>query len=174
MFWSRVNYGEWEFALAATTRGLTYVGSPSMFDEEAGVWINRWYPGCRLIEDDHRCQPYIIQLLEYLQSERTLFELPLDWRGTPFQLAVWEALNDIPYGETRSYSDIAQQLGKPAAVRAVGTAIGANPILVIVPCHRVIAKNGALAGFRGGLAMKTKLLELESEGAKLLAAAESG
>ncbi|RXZ77651.1 methylated-DNA--[protein]-cysteine S-methyltransferase [Paenibacillaceae bacterium] len=82
-------------------------------------------------------------------------------RGTPFQKAVWKALCEIPYGQTRSYSDIAHQIQKSAAVRAVGTAIGTNPILITVTCHRVIGKNGSLTGYRGGMEMKMILLELE-------------
>src|SRR5690606_30640320 len=92
---------------------------------------------------------------------RTSFTMPMDPRGTPFQLKVWEALGRIPYGETRSYTDISEQIGKPSAVRAVGTAIGANPLLIAVPCHRVVAKDGSLTGYRGGLEMKAKLLQFE-------------
>ena len=87
--------------------------------------------------------------------------MPIDLHGTPFQQIVWKALQEIPYGQTVSYSDIAERIEKPNAVRAVGTAIGANPVLIIVPCHRVIAKSGKLGGFRAGLEMKEQLLELE-------------
>ncbi len=89
------------------------------------------------------------------------FELPLDLRGTPFQRAVWEALQEIPYGETRSYAEIARRVGQPNAVRAVGAANGANPVALIVPCHRVIASGGKLGGYGGGLALKGKLLAME-------------
>ena len=85
----------------------------------------------------------------------------MDLHGTPFQQSVWKALQEIPYGQTVSYSDIAERIEKPNAVRAVGTAIGANPVLIIVPCHRVIAKSGKLSGFRAGLEMKEQLLGLE-------------
>ncbi len=96
---------------------------------------------------------------------RKNFTIPFDFHGTTFQLDVWKALSEIPYGQTKSYSEIANQIQKPRAVRAVGSAIGANPILITVPCHRVIGKNGALTGYRGGMEMKTKLLKLEHNNA---------
>lgn len=101
------------------------------------------------------------QLGEYFAGQRTRFDLPLRFGGTAFQRAVWEALLDIPYGETRSYGQIAAAIGRPRAVRAVGQAIGRNPIGIVVPCHRVIGKNGALTGFAGGLSIKEKLLKGE-------------
>jgi methylated-DNA-[protein]-cysteine S-methyltransferase len=102
------------------------------------------------------------QLAEYFAGERRTFEIPIALSGTPFQLSVWSALQRIPYGEVRSYSDIARQIGKPESVRAVGAANGANPIPIIVPCHRVIGANGSLTGFGGGIAVKRRLLDLES------------
>src|SRR5690606_13042195 len=105
--------------------------------------------------------PYRQELVEYITGQRITFRMATELRGTPFQSAVWQALSRIPYGETATYADIAIQLGKPSAARAVGAAIGANPVLIAIPCHRVIGKNGALTGYRGGLAMKTELLRLE-------------
>jgi methylated-DNA-[protein]-cysteine S-methyltransferase len=102
------------------------------------------------------------QLDEYFAGRRTRFTLPLAPIGTPFQRRVWEALNTIPFGETRSYREIAQQIGHPSAVRAVGAANGRNPNSIITPCHRVIGSNGALTGFAGGLDIKAYLLTLES------------
>lgn len=101
------------------------------------------------------------QLQEYFAGRRTVFELPLDFTGTPFQNKVWQALLTIPFGQTRSYSDIARQIGQPTAVRAVGAANGKNPISIIAPCHRVIGSGGALTGFAGGLEAKSFLLRLE-------------
>ncbi len=101
------------------------------------------------------------QLRAYFAGDLRRFELPLDLRGTPFQLRVWEALLDIPYGETRSYLQIAQAIGSPLAVRAVGAANGTNPIPIVVPCHRVIGSSGKLVGYGGGLPLKKRLLELE-------------
>lgn len=102
------------------------------------------------------------QLDEYFAGERDHFELDLDFAGTAFQQQVWQALLSIPYGQTRTYRDIAVQIGKPDAVRAVGAANGRNPISIIAPCHRVIGSSGKLTGFAGGLERKARLLELES------------
>lgn len=101
------------------------------------------------------------QLKEYFAGTRNHFELELDFTGTDFQKQVWQALLTIPFGETRSYSDIARQIGNPKAVRAVGAANGRNPISIIAPCHRVIGASGELTGFAGGLEAKQYLLALE-------------
>ena len=101
------------------------------------------------------------QLAEYFAGQRRQFELELDFTGTDFQKQVWQALLTIPFGETRSYRDIARQIGNETAVRAVGAANGRNPISIIAPCHRVIGASGALTGFAGGLAAKELLLSLE-------------
>ncbi len=101
------------------------------------------------------------QLREYFAGARQRFELPLSPRGTEFQLRVWRALEDIPYGATVTYRDIAERLGKPTATRAVGAANGRNPLPIVIPCHRVIGADGSLTGFGGGIAVKRKLLTLE-------------
>jgi methylated-DNA-[protein]-cysteine S-methyltransferase len=106
------------------------------------------------------------QLEEYFAGRRCRFDLSLDLSaGTPFQQSVWRGLLQIPYGATLSYGQLAQNLGKPAAVRAVGAANGRNPISIIVPCHRVVASDGALTGYAGGVSNKQKLLDLEGMGA---------
>jgi methylated-DNA-[protein]-cysteine S-methyltransferase len=109
-------------------------------------------PGSRRVEKE---------LAEYFSGKRTKFELELNMRGTPFQLDVWNALCDIAYGDTISYAELARRIGKPNAVRAVGAANGANPIPVIVPCHRVIGSNGTLTGYGGGIERKQWLLAHE-------------
>jgi O-6-methylguanine DNA methyltransferase len=101
------------------------------------------------------------ELDAYLRGELTEFTVPLDLRGTPFQLRVWEELRHIPYGETRSYLEVAVAIGTADRVRAVGAANGANPVPVIVPCHRVIGSDGRLVGFGGGLGWKRRLLDVE-------------
>ena len=106
------------------------------------------------------------QLSEYFAGTRNHFKLPLNPGGTTFQQTVWSALAEIPYGQLRSYKDIAEAIGKPKAVRAVGAANGRNPLPIVVPCHRVIGSDGSLTGFAGGLPAKTRLLTLE--GALLL------
>lgn len=103
----------------------------------------------------------IAQLDAYFTRSLREFSLPLEIAGTDFQLRVWRLLREIPYGETRSYRDLAVALGNPAAVRAVGAANGANPLPVVIPCHRVIGSNGNLVGYGGGLPLKRRLLEIE-------------
>jgi methylated-DNA-[protein]-cysteine S-methyltransferase len=114
-------------------------------------------------EDQHH--PVLVeterQLEEYFEGRRQTFELPLDVSGTPFQRSVWKALMTIPFGETRSYGQIATQIGRPRAVRAVGAANGRNPVSIVTPCHRVVGSTGALTGFAGGIAVKARLLALE-------------
>jgi methylated-DNA-[protein]-cysteine S-methyltransferase len=109
----------------------------------------------------------VAQLEEYFAGELTDFDVELDLRGTEFQRRVWKALLTIPFGETRSYGEIAEQIGAPGAARAVGLANGHNPIAIVVPCHRVIGANGSLTGFGGGLDRKRSLLELENQRANL-------
>jgi O-6-methylguanine DNA methyltransferase len=104
---------------------------------------------------------YVRELEQYFAGERRQFSFPLDLRGTKFQLACWNALLEIPYGETRSYAAIARAVGNPAGFRAVGMANHRNPVAIVVPCHRVIASDGTLCGYGGGLEVKRKLLELE-------------
>jgi O-6-methylguanine DNA methyltransferase len=122
-------------------------------------------------EDSPRLmRPYVSELEEYFAGKRREFTFPLDLRGTDFQLACWRALLAIPYGETRTYADIARAVGKPNAFRAVGMANNRNPIAIVVPCHRVIACDGTLCGYGGGLDVKRKLLELEGALTGVLAA----
>lgn len=101
------------------------------------------------------------ELGEYFAGMRKIFDIPYEFHGTVFQEKVWRALSDIPYGETRSYEEIARAVGRPRACRAVGMANNKNPISIIIPCHRVIGKNGSLIGYGGGLEMKERLLNLE-------------
>jgi O-6-methylguanine DNA methyltransferase len=115
-------------------------------------------------------RPYVRELEEYFSGNRRQFDFALDLRGTEFQLACWHALVAIPYGETRSYGDIARAVGKPQGFRAVGMANNRNPIAIVVPCHRVIASDGTLCGYGGGLEIKRKLLELEGALSGTLAA----
>lgn len=147
--------------IVASDEGLVYIGTPNVSFDEVEVWAKKPFKGYRFEEHKVKLQPYIKQLTAYFNGELTEFDLPIHVKGTPFQLAVWDALKELPYGATATYSDIAHRIGNPKAVRAVGSAIGANPILAIIPCHRVIGKNGKLTGFRSGLGMKEFLLELE-------------
>ncbi|MDQ3283510.1 MAG: methylated-DNA--[protein]-cysteine S-methyltransferase [Acidobacteriota bacterium] len=121
--------------------------------------------GVMEVEPNPRAAAVLTQLREYFAGRRKTFDIELAPRGTAFQLAVWEALTKVPYGETVTYAELARRIGKPSAVRAVGAANGANPIPVIVPCHRVIGSNGTLTGYGGGIERKQWLLALE--GARL-------
>jgi len=105
-----------------------------------------------------------MQLKEYFAGKRKKFDVPLDPKGTDFQRSVWKALQEIPYGKTRSYKQIAQAIGNPKACRAVGMANNKNPIWILIPCHRVIGSDGALTGYGGGMDMKTRLLKIEKHG----------
>ncbi|MCJ8207073.1 methylated-DNA--[protein]-cysteine S-methyltransferase [Pseudomonas sp. RGM2987] len=132
------------------------------------LWENERLNRVRLgpLEEDNQhpvLQETERQLLEYFAGQRSRFELELDFAGTDFQVRVWQALLTIPFGQTRSYRDIAIQIGQPTAVRAVGAANGRNPISIIAPCHRVIGTSGSLTGFAGGLAAKQYLLSLEGQ-----------
>jgi len=168
--------------LAASTRGLVALefearlpGQQSIRPNPRDLRRERGEPSrqsARLqFEDSPRqMRLYIKELEEYFTRKRREFTFPLDLRGTDFQLACWRALLAIPYGETRTYADIARAIGKPHAFRAVGMANNRNPIAIVVPCHRVIASNGTLCGYGGGLDVKRKLLELEGAIAAMMVA----
>ena len=144
-----------ELLLAGEADGLAMIGFPkgSMRREPEPDWIFNEKP----------LQDACTQLREYFAGERREFDLAVKLTGTEFQVRVLEALQDIPYGETASYGEIARRIGRPKAVRAVGAANGRNPIPIVVPCHRVIGSTGDLTGFGGGLDTKEALLRLEAE-----------
>jgi O-6-methylguanine DNA methyltransferase len=126
--------------------------------------------GVRFEETSTAMRRYVSELEEYFAGVRRDFSFPLDLRGTEFQLACWRALVAIPYGQTRTYGDIARAVGRPQGFRAVGMANNRNPVAIVVPCHRVIASDGTLCGYGGGLDIKRKLLELEGALSGTLAA----
>jgi methylated-DNA-[protein]-cysteine S-methyltransferase len=146
--------------LAGSRDGLNYVSFSS--GGHAVTVDPDWMEEPSLFDDA------IQQLREYFASDRKTFSLKLIPEGTDFQRAVWSELQNIPYGETISYKELAERIGRPKAVRAVGAANGANPIPIIIPCHRVIGNDGSLTGFGGGLPLKKRLLELESRQLALL------
>lgn len=137
--------------LLASANGLVAIYMESHVVSKHANWF----------EDDHALEETRLQLESYFAGQRREFDLPLDLIGTPFQLRVWHALREIPFGETMTYGEQARKIGNSAASRAVGMANGKNPVSIIVPCHRVIGKNGALTGFGGGLERKRFLLDLE-------------
>ncbi len=141
--------------LASTARGL------------AGAWFENQRHHPAAIDAPHTVDDPLLtraaeQLHAYFDGARATFDVPLDLQGTPFQRAVWQALLAIDAGTTRSYADIAREIGKPVAMRAVGAAVGKNPVSILVPCHRVIGSDGSLTGHAGGLARKKALLRLEA------------
>ena len=151
---------------------LTPVGELTLIAGEQGLaavaWENERPSRIRAspelqVSDHPVLEQAALQLTEYFASRRQTFDLPLQFEGTAFQCDVWQALSEIPYGETRSYRDIAERIHRPKAMRAVGAANGRNPLSIIVPCHRVIGANGSLTGFAGGLGVKAHLLSLEAK-----------
>lgn len=132
--------------------------------KELGKLVAKFLPGHTIIQDREKNFQSIVQIKEYLEGHRQQFTLKLHPLGTVFQQKVWQALLNIPYGETNSYSEIAQKVGCAKGQRAIGMANNKNPLGIVVPCHRVIGKNGDLTGYAGGLEIKTMLLELEKRG----------
>lgn len=159
--WGIFPYNQTSFYMAATTQGLFDVElndiGPDNFIQRLGIRL----PNSSWERNDKAMEIYFTEYREYFSGQRQSFSFPLHVHGTSFQENVWAALTTIPYGETRSYQDIAHQIGKPKAVRAIGQANHVNPLSIVVPCHRVIGKNGNLTGYGGGLSLKAELLALE-------------
>ncbi|WP_102347611.1 methylated-DNA--[protein]-cysteine S-methyltransferase [Bacillus sp. Marseille-P3661] len=125
------------------------------------AWVKKYFLKSELSHNPEKLSQTINQLSQYFYGERNEFNLPIDLYGTSFQKKVWNELCKIKYGTTKSYKDVAQSIYAPKAVRAIGTAIGRNPVPILVPCHRVIGSNGSLVGYNGGLDKKEKLLMIE-------------
>ncbi|WP_250452685.1 bifunctional DNA-binding transcriptional regulator/O6-methylguanine-DNA methyltransferase Ada [Caballeronia sp. ATUFL_M2_KS44] len=146
--------------IAATEKGVCKIA----FGDDRDALVNQLAADFALaerIEDAAHLAPFVEQVRAYLQGTRERFDLPLDIGATAFQRRVWDALRQIPYGQTRSYTEIAASVGSPGAVRAVANACASNPVALAIPCHRVIGKDGAIAGYRWGMARKEKLLDTE-------------
>jgi len=153
--------------VVGSSKGICRICFSAQSFRDSSSWFKRhfaclpekgWQPSLR---------EAIGQLTEYFEGKRRDFNLPLDLRGTPFQVGMWKQLLKIPYGSTASYGEVALRMGKPRASRAVGSAAGNNPLSIVVPCHRLIGQDGSLVGFAGGLAIKEKLLGSESGQAAL-------
>lgn len=168
LYWNSTPSPQGNCVVIATEMGVCWSGTPGTSAEEGFAWTKRHFAVERMLggEEGERSSSSLQQAMEqmrrYLAGERVQFTCPLDLHGTAFQVAVWKALFEIPYGETRSYGQIARAIDRPSAVRAVGAANGANPVAIIVPCHRVIGSNGSLTGYGGGLPTKAWLLSLEN------------
>jgi methylated-DNA-[protein]-cysteine S-methyltransferase len=137
---------------------LTFVSTPRGL---ASIYFGRTVPQGGVVDAGSN-GVFIGQMMEYFQGRRTVFDFPLDLSGTDFQVAVWHELLQIPYGQTRTYGEIAKKLGKPGAARAVGMANHDNRIPIVVPCHRVVGHDGSLTGYAGGLHIKQQLLSIET------------
>lgn len=176
LHWSSASSPRGTCVVMATERGVCWAGTPGTPMEDGLAWVRRKLNVGQVIEGENIAplQEAMSDMRRYLAGEPVQFACQLDLHGTPFQLAVWNALYRIPYGETRTYAEIAQEIGHPTAVRAVGAANGANPIAIIVPCHRVIGSNGALTGYGGGLPTKVWLLALERNASRDTTASITG
>ncbi|RCJ39895.1 AraC family transcriptional regulator [Nostoc punctiforme NIES-2108] len=148
--------------VATTEKGICAVKLGDEADKLEHI-LNQEFHQAQIVRDDHTHKDWIQAILDFIAGDATHLDLPLDVRGTAFQKQVWQALQKIPYSETRTYADIARNLAKPQAVRAVGNACGANPIALIVPCHRVLRSDGSLGGYHWGIERKQKLLTQESK-----------
>lgn len=149
------------FGAALSATGLGRLTLPDEPYTSCETWASRWYPGAQRAGTAPGLATLAEELKAYLAGKLRAFSVPVDLQGTPFQVRVWRALTAIRYGQVCSYADLAASIGQPKAVRAVGLANGANPVPIIVPCHRVIGSNGSLTGYGGGLHLKERLLLLE-------------
>lgn len=161
--WSTYESPVGTLTLAMSQQGLCYLDFPKVEDVSLGlrVWASKQARSAHLEQNETACEVVISQLQEYFTKTRQEFDLPIDLSGTTFQQLVYRQLQQIPYGQVASYKDIAEAIGAPKAVRAVGGANNKNPISIVIPCHRVIGANGSLVGYGGGLEVKEYLLTLE-------------
>lgn len=149
--------------IASTERGICHLSLQDVPAEAFFAWLNRTFPADSFIESVQTNERAIAEVHAYLAGQLFVFSVPLDMRGTEFQRAVWTAVARIPYGQTRAYADVAREVGRPNACRAVGAANGANPLPLFVPCHRVVGRDGSLTGYGGGLSLKAWLLNMERQ-----------
>ena len=147
--------------VVGSSRGLCRICFPAETEKEQQKWFSRHRYASPAEGSHPLVEETVRQLGQYFEGKRRFFDVSLDLQGTPFQLRVWKALLGIPFGSTISYGEVADRIGKPGANQAVGSAVGSNPVPIIVACHRVVGGDGALVGFGGGLPAKQKLLELE-------------
>jgi AraC family transcriptional regulator of adaptative response/methylated-DNA-[protein]-cysteine methyltransferase len=148
--------------VAASDKGITAI---AIGDDPQGLVreVQDWFPAAKLIGGDRDFEKVVAKVLAFVEHPRKNLDLPLDVQGTAFQQRVWKALRDIPLGTTATYADIAKRIGKPKAIRAVGSACGANKICIAIPCHRVVRTDGSLSGYRWGLKIKSALIDREGK-----------
>lgn len=162
-----------EVSLASTSSGVVCCSLPGDRAKTVIHWVREHLPGAAIIHGRGRNGPAIRAVQDFVAGRRHDLDLPLDLRGTDFQRSIWNALREVPYGETISYGELARRAGHPGATRACGTANNKNPVPLFVPCHRVVASDGSLGGFAGGLPLKRKLLGIERS-ATLASRAQAG
>ena len=150
--------------VASSDRGLAYLGFPVNSGRGFTGWRERFAPGCLSRNDPAANRVICDQVIEFIARERDSFDLPTDLRATPFQEKIFKIVSEIRYGETLSYKEVARRAGDERAVRAVGTALGANPLALVIPCHRVVGSSGKLHGYAGGVEVKARLLAAEQSG----------
>ena len=165
IYWESIEVNHRKFFFTVTSKGLSFVSSPGRYLSE----IFEFYPNNRynyqFMYDEKVTNIYLDELTEYFNKKRKSFDLPLDLAniGTDLQHQVWDAIQKIPYGDTVTYKQLAENVGKPKAIRAVASAVAKNPILIVVPCHRVIRASGELGDYRGGKDIKKELLDFEKQ-----------
>ena len=156
LYASTVSWEGWVFQILSSAQGVRWLDLHPVTFEALEQRL-----GARIVPDDQQNEQTLSELHAYLRGELRAFTIPVDLRGTDFQCDVWNAIAKIPFGQTTSYGALANSIGRPKATRAVGQATGANPVPIIIPCHRVIGSSGGLTGFGGGLPLKERLLGLE-------------
>lgn len=156
LYGSAISWEGWTFHILSSAAGLRFVDLVGTPFSQLATQLK-----ARVVPDDASNDAILQQVRAYLRGDRRSFDLPIDLRGTPFQVSVWRAVGKIPYGDTTTYGALAATIGRPKATRAVGQAVGANPVPIVIPCHRVVGTSGSLTGFGGGLPLKERFLALE-------------
>lgn len=149
------------FDAVVTAQGLAHLSFSTSEQAGSRAWVKRWAPHAHIVHDTRPFRELMVQLTAYFAGQLRTFTIPLDLRGTLFQSQVWQALLRIPYGQVQTYAHIARTIGRPHAARAVGAANGANPVSILVPCHRLVSSQSRLINYGGGVALKQQLLNLE-------------
>lgn len=164
LYIDKIESDAWSGYIVATDEGLSYVSHVIDNLQDIISWQMKHYPDSKLISDSEQIKSYTKQFDEYLAGKRKSFDFPVDVIGTDFQKEVWEALYQIPYGETASYLEVAHMIGRDhKSSQAIGGAVGSNPLSLVCPCHRVVGADGSLTGYGGGLENKVSLLNHEIE-----------
>ena len=163
MYYDRLAFKEYYFSLVVSQQGLAYLGLHDESPAQLEAYFAKQKRPITLVQAPHQTATYRTELLAYLAGERQAFTFPVDFgsQGTEFQRQVWQALLAVPYGTSSSYGALAAAIGRPQAYRAVGSAVGKNPISLVIPCHRILRQDGRLGGYGGGLPLKKDLLSLE-------------